>query len=148
MALRLSGPVGGPARSRRIASSSHRIPGAFRSFADESQSLIARASRVGDSAAGWALENRIHLIADGAVLIDGRPSMKSDRLLAGALVTMAGVVALGVMEGILIGVVFSLVLLLRALAKRGLVRLAYGKCEIPDLARLLAFASLEDVAVT
>ncbi|MDP1748147.1 MAG: SulP family inorganic anion transporter [Reyranella sp.] len=36
--------------------------------------------------------------------------------LAGALVTMAGVVALGVMEGILIGVVFSLVLLLRALA--------------------------------
>ena len=36
--------------------------------------------------------------------------------LAGALVTMLGVVALGVMEGILIGVVFSLVLLLRALA--------------------------------
>jgi SulP family sulfate permease len=36
--------------------------------------------------------------------------------LAGALVTMASVVALGVMEGILIGVVFSLVLLLRALA--------------------------------
>ena len=36
--------------------------------------------------------------------------------LAGALVTLAGVVALGVMEGILIGVVFSLVLLLRALA--------------------------------
>ncbi len=36
--------------------------------------------------------------------------------LGGALVTMAGVIALGVMEGILIGVVFSLVLLLRALA--------------------------------
>jgi len=36
--------------------------------------------------------------------------------LAGALVSLAGVVALGVMEGILIGVVFSLVLLLRALA--------------------------------
>lgn len=36
--------------------------------------------------------------------------------LAGALVTLAGVVALGVMEGILIGVVFSLVMLLRALA--------------------------------
>lgn len=36
--------------------------------------------------------------------------------LAGALVTLAGVVGLGVMEGILIGVVFSLVLLLRALA--------------------------------
>jgi len=36
--------------------------------------------------------------------------------LAGALVTMAGVVTLGVMEGILIGVVFSMVLLLRALA--------------------------------
>ncbi len=36
--------------------------------------------------------------------------------LAGALVTLAGVVVLGVMEGILIGVVFSLVLLLRALA--------------------------------
>ena len=36
--------------------------------------------------------------------------------LAGALVTLAGVVAMGVMEGILIGVVFSLVLLLRALA--------------------------------
>ena len=36
--------------------------------------------------------------------------------LAGALVTLAGVVALGVMEGILVGVVFSLVLLLRALA--------------------------------
>ena len=36
--------------------------------------------------------------------------------LAAALVTMVGVVALGVMEGILIGVVFSLVLLLRALA--------------------------------
>jgi len=33
-----------------------------------------------------------------------------------ALLTMAGVVALGVMEGILVGVVFSLVLLLRALA--------------------------------
>ncbi|TAJ42145.1 MAG: SulP family inorganic anion transporter [Reyranella sp.] len=36
--------------------------------------------------------------------------------LAGALVTLLGVVALGVMEGILIGVVFALVLLLRALA--------------------------------
>ncbi len=36
--------------------------------------------------------------------------------LAAALVTMGGVVALGVMEGILVGVVFSLVLLLRALA--------------------------------
>ncbi len=36
--------------------------------------------------------------------------------LAAALLTMAGVVVLGVMEGILIGVVFSLVLLLRALA--------------------------------
>jgi len=36
--------------------------------------------------------------------------------LAGALVTLAGVVALGVLEGILIGVVFSMVLLLRALA--------------------------------
>ena len=36
--------------------------------------------------------------------------------LAAALLTMAGVVALGVMEGILVGVVFSLVLLLRALA--------------------------------
>ncbi|MFZ5778997.1 MAG: SulP family inorganic anion transporter [Pseudomonadota bacterium] len=36
--------------------------------------------------------------------------------LAGALVTMVGVVVLGVMEGILLGVVFSLVLLLRALA--------------------------------
>ena len=36
--------------------------------------------------------------------------------LAGALVTLAGVVALGIMEGILIGVVFSLILLLRALA--------------------------------
>jgi SulP family sulfate permease len=36
--------------------------------------------------------------------------------LAGALVTLAGVVALGIMEGILLGVVFSLVLLLRALA--------------------------------
>lgn len=36
--------------------------------------------------------------------------------LAGALVTLVGVVALGVMEGILIGVVFALVLLLRALA--------------------------------
>lgn len=35
---------------------------------------------------------------------------------AAALLTMAGVVALGVMEGILVGVVFSLVLLLRALA--------------------------------
>jgi sulfate permease, SulP family len=35
---------------------------------------------------------------------------------AGALVTLAGVVALGVMEGILIGVAFSIVLLLRALA--------------------------------
>jgi high affinity sulfate transporter 1 len=36
--------------------------------------------------------------------------------LAGALVTLAGVVAMGVMEGILVGVVFALVLLLRALA--------------------------------
>ena len=36
--------------------------------------------------------------------------------LAAALVTLAGVLALGIMEGILIGVVFSLVLLLRALA--------------------------------
>ncbi len=36
--------------------------------------------------------------------------------LAGALVTLAGVLVLGVMEGILIGVVFSLVLLLRAFA--------------------------------
>jgi high affinity sulfate transporter 1 len=36
--------------------------------------------------------------------------------LAGALVTLAGVLALGIMDGILIGVVFSLVLLLRALA--------------------------------
>ncbi len=36
--------------------------------------------------------------------------------LAGALVTLAGVLALGIMEGILIGVVFSLILLLRALA--------------------------------
>lgn len=36
--------------------------------------------------------------------------------LAAALVTLAGVVVLGVMEGILIGVVFALVLLLRALA--------------------------------
>ena len=36
--------------------------------------------------------------------------------LAGALVTLAGVVALGIMEGILIGVLFSIVLLLRALA--------------------------------
>jgi high affinity sulfate transporter 1 len=36
--------------------------------------------------------------------------------LASALVTLAGVVALGVMEGILLGVAFSLVLLLRALA--------------------------------
>lgn len=36
--------------------------------------------------------------------------------LACALVTLAGVVALGVMEGILVGVVFALVLLLRALA--------------------------------
>lgn len=36
--------------------------------------------------------------------------------LAGALVTLVGVVAMGVMEGILIGVVFALVLLLRALA--------------------------------
>ncbi|MCC8432654.1 SulP family inorganic anion transporter [Reyranella aquatilis] len=35
---------------------------------------------------------------------------------AAALLTMAGVAALGVMEGILVGVVFSLVLLLRALA--------------------------------
>jgi MFS superfamily sulfate permease-like transporter len=36
--------------------------------------------------------------------------------LAGALVTLAGVFALGIMEGILIGVVFSLILVLRALA--------------------------------
>ena len=36
--------------------------------------------------------------------------------LAASLVTLAGVLALGIMEGILIGVVFSLVLLLRALA--------------------------------
>jgi MFS superfamily sulfate permease-like transporter len=36
--------------------------------------------------------------------------------LAGALVTLLGVVMLGLMEGILLGVVFSLVLLLRALA--------------------------------
>jgi len=36
--------------------------------------------------------------------------------LAGALVTLVGVVALGLMEGILLGVVFALVLLLRALA--------------------------------
>lgn len=36
--------------------------------------------------------------------------------LAAALLTMAGVVVLGVMDGILVGVVFSLVLLLRALA--------------------------------
>lgn len=36
--------------------------------------------------------------------------------LAGALVTLVGVVTLGVMEGILVGVVFALVLLLRALA--------------------------------
>ncbi|MBV8186713.1 MAG: SulP family inorganic anion transporter [Alphaproteobacteria bacterium] len=36
--------------------------------------------------------------------------------LAAALVTLAGVLALGLMEGILLGVVFSLVLLLRALA--------------------------------
>lgn len=36
--------------------------------------------------------------------------------LAAALVTLVGVVALGVMEGILIGVVFALILLLRALA--------------------------------
>lgn len=36
--------------------------------------------------------------------------------LAGALVTLVGVVAMGVMEGILVGVVFALVLLLRALA--------------------------------
>lgn len=36
--------------------------------------------------------------------------------LAGALVTLAGVVVLGIMEGILIGVAFSVVLLLRALA--------------------------------
>ena len=35
--------------------------------------------------------------------------------LAGALVTLVGVVVLGIMEGILLGVVFSLVLLLRAL---------------------------------
>ena len=36
--------------------------------------------------------------------------------LAGALVTLTGVVVLGLMEGILLGVVFSLVLLLRAFA--------------------------------
>jgi SulP family sulfate permease len=36
--------------------------------------------------------------------------------LAGAMVTLAGVVILGLMEGILLGVVFSLILLLRALA--------------------------------
>ncbi len=36
--------------------------------------------------------------------------------LAGALLTLAGVVVFGLMEGILIGVVFSIVLLLRALA--------------------------------
>jgi sulfate permease, SulP family len=36
--------------------------------------------------------------------------------LAAALVTLAGVLTLGIMEGILIGVVFSLILLLRALA--------------------------------
>ena len=36
--------------------------------------------------------------------------------LAGALVTLVGVVAIGLMEGILIGVVFSILLLLRALA--------------------------------
>jgi sulfate permease, SulP family len=36
--------------------------------------------------------------------------------LAAALVTFLGVLALGIMEGILIGVVFSLILLLRALA--------------------------------
>jgi sulfate permease, SulP family len=36
--------------------------------------------------------------------------------LAAALVTLAGVLVLGIMEGILLGVVFSLVLLLRALA--------------------------------
>ena len=36
--------------------------------------------------------------------------------LAAALVTLVGVLALGIMEGILIGVVFSLILLLRALA--------------------------------
>ncbi len=36
--------------------------------------------------------------------------------LAGALVTLAGVVGLGIMEGILLGVLFSIVLLLRALA--------------------------------
>jgi high affinity sulfate transporter 1 len=36
--------------------------------------------------------------------------------LAGALVTLVGVAVLGIMEGILLGVVFSLVLLLRALA--------------------------------
>ena len=38
--------------------------------------------------------------------------------------------------------------LLRALEKKGLIRLAYGKCEIPDLARLMAFANLEDEAVS
>ena len=31
-------------------------------------------------------------------------------------------------------------LLLRALEKRGLIQLAYGKCAIPDLAGLMAFA--------
>jgi len=36
--------------------------------------------------------------------------------LVGALITLAGVVALGIMEGILVGVTFSLILLLRALA--------------------------------
>jgi CRP/FNR family cyclic AMP-dependent transcriptional regulator len=35
-------------------------------------------------------------------------------------------------------------LLLRALEKRGLVRLTYGKCEIPDLAQLMEFADRED----
>ena len=39
-------------------------------------------------------------------------------------------------------------LLLRALEKRGLVRLAYGKCEIPDLVQLMAFADQEDDAAS
>lgn len=34
--------------------------------------------------------------------------------------------------------------LLSALEKKGLIRLAYGKCEIPDLARLHAFAQADD----
>ncbi len=39
-------------------------------------------------------------------------------------------------------------LLLRALERRGLIRLAYGRCEIPDLAQLLAFADRVDDAVS